>query len=44
VLYILFVVGGEGNFKADVLAVDVGEELFLLKNGGIHDILEVSFG
>jgi hypothetical protein len=40
-LEILFVVGGQGHLEADVLTIDVGEELFLLEDGRVHDVLEI---
>lgn len=43
-LEILFVVGGERHLEADVFAVNEWEEFFLLENGRIHDVLEISLG
>lgn len=39
---ILFIVGGEGDLETDIFAIDEGEQLLLLENGGIHHVFKVS--
>lgn len=39
---IFFIVGGEGDLEADIFAIDEGEQLLLLENGGIHHVFKVS--
>ena len=43
-LKIFFKGGGKRNLEADIFALTVGEKLFLLEDGRIHDIFKISFG